>query len=498
MIKRIFTLLFLGYFSASAQMNTLTNPGGPRLNAPVLSTKQGWVNVDKPIDLMDLRGKIVLLDFWTYGCINCQHLVPELKRLEQEYSKELVVIGVHSAKFAKEKETEHVLKAIQKYGIQHPVINDGDRELWSAYTVKAWPTVVMIDPEGKIVGQQSGEGIYWIAKPTIDKVIAEFSGRMNLEPFSYKKPGGGSALLRFPQRIISDSKGNYFVSDGGNNRIIKINKTGKILEKIGDGSKGFKGGTFANAQFNDPQGMALKGNILYIADTRNHSIRKIDLNSKQVSNYLGTGIQNENYIVDDAGPEDGLNSPWDLWIDGNTMYIAMAGCHQIWKSELAGGEPKATAIAGDGAEALRDGQWKQCSFNQPSGIYLSGGKLYIADPEASAIRVLDVKSGVVKTILGSGLFTFGDADGPAKNALIQHSMDVAVKDNWVYIADTYNGKIKVLDTKTNIVSTLAEGLDEPNGLLLEGETLWVTDTNNHQIVQIDLKSKTKTVLQVHE
>src|SRR5215475_7196021 len=131
-----------------------------RVRAPEITGGRGWLNTDKPLSLAALKGKVVLLDFWTYGCINCIHIIPDLKKLEAKYPNQLVVIGVHSAKFLNEKGTENIRQAILRYEIEHPVVNDKDFEIWQSYTARSWPTLVLINPKGKEVGRHSGEGIY--------------------------------------------------------------------------------------------------------------------------------------------------------------------------------------------------------------------------------------------------------------------------------------------------------------------------------------------------
>ncbi|HEX2869201.1 MAG TPA: thioredoxin-like domain-containing protein [Ignavibacteriales bacterium] len=129
-------------------------------DAPEFPDGLDWLNVDHPIKLSDLRGKVVLLDFWTFCCINCMHIIPDLKKLEAKYPGELAVIGVHSAKFLSEQETGNIRQAILRYDIEHPVVNDKDFKIWTSYGANAWPTVVLIDPRGDVVGHHSGEGVY--------------------------------------------------------------------------------------------------------------------------------------------------------------------------------------------------------------------------------------------------------------------------------------------------------------------------------------------------
>ncbi|MCJ8166098.1 redoxin domain-containing protein [Pontibacter sp. E15-1] len=461
-----------------------------RVNAPDLNTEFDWLNSTRKWSLKEFRGKIVLLDFWTFGCINCQHILPDLKRLEQEYADVLVVIGVHSAKFDAEKQNETIWQAIRKFGIEHPVVNDASFRLWNEYGIRAWPTVVLIDPNGKVVGQHAGEGVYKTVQPYIQKMKAEFDRELNREPITFRdEPPQPQTTLLYPSKLTHDSEGHLYLSDSGHNRILKLNQQGEVLEVIGSGAQGFANGSYTEATFYEPHGLALYHGSLYIADTKNNAIRKVDLASRQVSTVAGTGELAYYFLDEQLDVPVNPNSPWDLLVLEEDLYIANAGNHQILRLDLATGQ--AYRFAGSGREALTDGPLLEAAFNQPSGLSHNGHVLYIADAEASAIRTLNTKTGMVLTPLGRGLFDFGDLDGHVDDALLQHCVGLEVIDSAVYIADTYNGKIKVLDMSHQRVRTLADGLSEPNDVLFLNGQLWVTSTNSHQLFKVDLHSGVK-------
>lgn len=466
-----------------------------RVNAPELHTRFGWLNTDKPYALKDFRGKFVLLDFWTYGCINCQHILPDLKRLEEEYPEELVVIGVHSAKFDAEKSDEAIRNAIRKFGIQHPVINDADFSIWRHYAINAWPTIVLIDPDGKVVGQRAGEGVYDVVKPNLDTRLPEFTDRLNREIISFKREEKPKSLLSFPSKILA-ANDTVFVADSGNNRILRMDRNGKILEKIGSGKSGFTNGSFAEATFSEPHGMALRGDTLYVADTRNNAIRKIDMATKTVTTAAGNGELGYYFGPDKWGVPVEPNSPWDLMIKEEMLYIANAGNHQILQMNLQ--TNMVMRFAGTGSEALVDGNLHDAAFNQPSGLALQNENLYIADAEASAVRCLNLQNGEVSTLLGTGLFDFGDMDGTADVALLQHLVGLTVKDNCLFLADTYNGKVKIFDLEKKKVRTLAEGFSEPNDVEFVGDTLWVSSTNAHEVYKVNPETGEKSLILVEE
>jgi DNA-binding beta-propeller fold protein YncE len=463
--------------------------------APEVNSTFGWLNTDKAYALKDFRGKIVLLDFWTLGCINCQHIIPEVKKLQEKFSKELVVIGVHSAKFKSERETQRIQAAISKFGIDHPVVNDADYAVWKAYGVEAWPTLVLISPDGKIAFKGEGENVYNQFSPRIEKLINDYKDVIDTKPFVFRQQESNvSTPLKFPSKMIADKNGNFWISDYGNNRVIKIDDSGKILEIIGKGKQGFEDGKFSTVTFNGPQGLAIRNDSLWIADSKNNSIRMANLATKQVTTVAGNGKMGY-YFNNDKWDEPVLpNSPWDLLIDKGYLYIADAGNHQVLRMDLKNN--KVYRFAGSGFEGIKDSDLKTSTFSQPSGITKKADDIYVADPEASAIRQIDLKNETVRTVVGKGLFKFGDEDGDIKNVLLQHCVGLTEDNGNIYIADSYNGKVKVLKTKSNTVSTLVTDLNEPNDVLIAGNELWITDTNNDRVIKFNLVRKVKEVVNI--
>jgi DNA-binding beta-propeller fold protein YncE len=482
-------------------------------DAPEFAEDADWINTSGPITIADLRGKIVVLDFWTYGCINCIHVIPDLKRLEREYPNELVVIGVHSAKFDNEGDTQNIRWIVRRYEVEHPVINDNQFITWQRYAVRAWPTFMVIDPFGKVVGQLSGEPLYDRIAPVIATMAKEYgaANALNLDPLSQWQPDlvADDTALRFPGKVLVDEAGNrLFISDSNHNRIVVAAlDTYEALDVIGTGEAGLQDGDFATAQFFRPQGLTLIGNTLYVADTENHAIRQINLDSQTVITVAGTGKQTFNYSDSGPGPDMDLNSPWDLTAHDGMIYIAMAGQHQLWVYDTASGE--IGPYAGSGREALTDGKLLAAGMNQPSGIDTDGTVLYFADPEASAIRTADLTpDGEVKTIVGVGLFDFGDVDGTGDKVRLQHALGVTVADDgYLYVADTYNNKIKRIDPTTRESVTFlgtgeagfADGsaplFYEPGGIDYAGGKLYIADTNNNAIRVADVATGVVTTVE---
>jgi DNA-binding beta-propeller fold protein YncE len=465
--------------------------------APDFPAGLDWINTGgKPISIKQLRGKVVLLDFWTYGCINCFHVIPDLKKLEAKYPTSLVIIGVHSAKFATEGKTAHIAAVVQRYGLEHPVVNDDQLRVWDEYGAQGWPTLTVIDPAGNVVGQVSGEGHYELLDKVIGTLTSDFAARKQLDTkplwFAGLHEKMPDTQLLYPGKVLADVKGGrLFIADSNHDRIVVTTLDGKVTAVIGDGKPGLNDGAFSTAEFHYPQGLTLfDADTLYVADTDNSALRRVDLRKGTVTTVAGDGKQTYMDDGDQAAAKAELDTPWDVLAHGGLVYIAMAGQHQLWTYDPA--KQEIARFAGSGREGIDDGELAEASFAQPSGLSTDGGTLYVADPEASAVRAVDLSGHFarVKTLVGLGLFTFGDVDGSGDEVRLQHDLGVAWHDGRIYIADTYNGKIKVLDPSKKSVTTLVGGelLEEPGGLSVGGDTLYVADTDHGRIVSVDLRS----------
>lgn len=526
------SLVALSLITHSGHLYAQTDPGAApapenpfpnRLPAAELDGGQEWLNTSGPISLKDLRGKVVLLDFWTYCCINCMHVLPDLAYLEKKYPNELVVIGVHSAKFDNEKESGNIRKAILRYEIEHPVVNDASMVIWRKFAVRAWPTLVVIDPEGYYCGYVSGEGNRELLEKVVDRLIAYHRSKKTLDEtpvrFDLERARQPETPLRFPGKVLADQASQrLFVSDSNHNRIVVASLDGTVQEVIGRGTIGRVDGSYAEAEFDHPQGMALVDQKLYVADTENHLIRVVDLTQKTVATLAGTGVQGHTRKGAGTLRETAIASPWDVLHLEGVLYIAMAGPHQIWSHRL--GTDSIQPYAGSGREDIINGPLESSALAQPSGLATDGRFLYVCDSEGSAIRKITTRPdnnlaspiGTVTTVAGTSdlpngrsLFEFGDEDGPVATARLQHPLGVACHEGQLLIADTYNHKIRLVNPMGKTVSTWLMGADpqtsinppgfsEPAGLSIAGSHLYVADTNNHRICRIDLNSKAMTVL----
>ena len=437
-----------------------------------------------------------------------------MRKLEEKYADELVVVGVHSAKFSAEKDYENVRKAVLRYDIEHPVVNDKDFQVWQQYGARAWPTLMFIDPEGKVLGKHEGEFAVSDMDSLLSKMIEEYDNNqlVNRTPItlSLEKNKEWERALSFPGKVLADEASDrLFIADSNHNRIVVTNLRGKLVNVIGSGEQGLRDGSFGGARFYDPQGMALGGDTLYVADTKNHALRAIDLANQSVKTIAGTGEQARRFHQGGNARFVQLNSPWDVVVEGDSLYIAMAGFHQLWSYDL--NMQEALPYAGNGRERTIDGSLSNAELAQPSGIVSDGSKLYFTDSETSAVRSADINGkGHVRTIVGLHLFEFGDVDGIGDEVRLQHPIGIELHDGVLYVADTYNNKIKRIYPTTRGASSFigigAPGHEdgagalaqfhEPAGLSVARGKLYIADTNNHAIRVADLETQEVSTLEI--
>ncbi|MET7488987.1 thioredoxin-like domain-containing protein [Streptomyces sp. NPDC005538] len=461
-----------------------------RVRAPQLTGKGGWLNTgEKQYTLADLRGRIVILDFWTFCCINCLHVLDELRELEEKHRDTVVIIGVHSPKFVHEAEHQAVVDAVERYGVEHPVLDDPELATWKQYAVRAWPTLVVIDPEGYVVAQHAGEGHAHAIERLVTELEAEHAAKGTLRRGDgpYVPPEPEPTVLRFPGKAIALPGGTFLVSDTTRHQLVELAGDGEsVVRRIGSGARGLGDGTADSAAFNEPQGLTLAedGSVL-VADTVNHALRRLDLATGAVTTLAGTGRQ---WMQGEAtsGParEVSLSSPWDVAQWQGKVWIAMAGVHQLWVYDPA--DDTVSVTAGTTNEGLVDGPGPEAWFAQPSGLAATADRLWVADSETSALRWVDLDGGV-HTAVGTGLFDFGHRDGGAEQALLQHPLGVtALPDGSVAVSDTYNHALRRYDPSTGQVTTLATDLREPSDAVLVGDEIVVVESARHRLTRLRL------------
>ncbi|MCS7480765.1 NHL domain-containing thioredoxin family protein [Umezawaea endophytica] len=461
-----------------------------RVRAPEL-VGRGWLNTGgEDVRLADLRGKVVLLDFWTFCCINCLHVLDELRPLEAEFEDVLVTIGVHSPKFVHEADPDALAAAVERYEVHHPVLDDPELTTWQAYAVKAWPTLVVVDPEGYVVHVAAGEGHLDALRQVVGELVAEHGAKGTLHRGGgpYVAPEPVDTELRFPSKAIVTPAGTLLVADSAHHRVVELEADGEtVVRRFGTGRRGRQDG--AEPTFSEPAGLALLppevasrvGYDVVVADTVNHLLRGLNLETGEVTTVAGTGEQWRGGETD--GPAAGieLTSPWDVewWAPANGVAIALAGNHTLGLFDPV--TERLSRLAGTTVEGLSDGPALEAFFAQTSGLAADGDRLWLVDSETSALRWLDADR-TVHTAIGRGLFDFGHRDGKADQALLQHPLGVAVlPDGSVAVADTYNGALRRYDPSTDEVSTLASGVAEPSGVVLVDGELVVVASAAHRL-----------------
>jgi thiol-disulfide isomerase/thioredoxin len=460
----------------------------PRVRAPELRGR-AWLNTGgDSYSISDFRGRHLLLDFWTFCCVNCLHVLDELRPLEEKYGDALVIVGVHSPKFAHEADPEAIRAAVERYDVGHPVLDDPELITWQNYTARAWPTLVLVDPNGYIVAQYSGEGHAHALDARLAELIAEHeaTGTLTRGKSPYVAPVAEPTDLRFPAKVIGLPAGGFLVADAGHHSLVELaDDATTVVRRIGTGERGFTDSTFS-----EPNGLTLLppevaaevGYDVVVADTVNHALRGVTLADGTIRTLVGTGKQ----WMDGDGT-DVLSSPWDVAWWQDRIWIAMAGVHQLWTFDPATGSTQ--IAAGTTNEGLRDGPLQDAWFAQTSGFAVAGDRLWFVDSETSSLRWIDTE---VHTAIGTGLFDFGLRDGKAGEALLQHPLGVtALPDGSVAIADTYNGAVRRFDPAGGLIETMATGLAEPSGAVVVGNELLVVESAAHRLTPVPLGSSAR-------
>jgi hypothetical protein len=424
------------------------------------------------------------------------HMLPRVRELEDAFGAALVAIGVHAGKYHRERHTAAIADACRRERITHPIVNDRQFRFWRANSVAAWPTITIVDPEGYVVAQQAGELPYAPLHEFLQGLITEHEEKGTLErsPWTLRQEPDlvDTGALRYPGKVAADIEGRIAVSDTGHHRVLFGHALGNSFEVravIGSGEPGFADGPLAEARFCEPQGLALAGDMLIVADRGNHAIRMVDFGTGQVATMAGTGRLGSGAVVAGDPLATDLRSPWDVLLHDYGLFIAMAGSHQIWRLDLR--EGRLVPHAGSGREEIGDGPAPDATLAQPMALATDEERLFFADAETSSVRLTSFEPGAdVTTLVGTGLFDFGDRDGVGEEVRLQHAAGLAwgPGNHRLWIADTYNGKLKTLDPEARRVETVEpfdEKLSEPMGLAAAGHYMFVADTNNHRILRVD-------------
>ncbi len=475
----------------------------PDFNQPGLT----WFNVAKPLTLGEVFGRLVILDFWTFSCINCLHILPSLRRIERAFKEDVVILGIHSPNFPYERDPVNVEKAIARYQIEHPVVHDAEFKLWDAYQVKVWPTLILVSPEGQIFARQAGEPDGYKLLEAVGNAVRKFKAQRKLRSAETElvKPPKQGGIMLFPGKIKKLAFNNqvfWVVADTGHHQILIFDDSGKLMQRIGRGAPGNLDGEYNRCAFDNPQGIACGENVIYVGDLGTHLIRKIDLKTQTVSTIAGNNRRGLTLTKEIPAKDSGLASVFDLELDGNNLYFTNTGTHQIAVLDLE--KDTVRPLVGSGTKDLADGLGRNAKLAQPSGLALSPDKkkLYFADSDNSSIRVLTLDDKLeVKIIAGRGMAESGRRNGGFSTARFQHPMGITLCQDFLVAADSFNTTLRKLDFKTQKTENFAEDFScldaepkpllDPEGITWDGgDRLFVVDSNQHRILVYNLKDKT--------
>ncbi|HET6396683.1 MAG TPA: redoxin domain-containing protein [Pseudoxanthomonas sp.] len=447
-----------------------------------------WLNAP-PASLHDLRGRPLVLAFVNAASAWCAQRLAELAQWQARNPGRLQVLAVQVPRFDSERQPQRSIKLLRRQGVRFPVLLDADWAAWQRYGISAWPTLLLVDAEGRERERIVGLG------GDLDRALSALCEGMP-RPLEEDLRPGPEAMpepplpLSFPAAVAAGPE-RLYVADSGHHRILECSHGGRVLRQFGLGTADLIDGPADQAAFNRPQGLALERECLYVADTGNHAVRRIQLLTGQVDTLCGNGRPGdpvEGPVA--ASARSPLNHPLGLAVAGNQLYVAGAGDHRIWSYDLGRGELHLRA--GTGELGLRDGNVRMAAFAQPTALAAVQQMLYVCDALSSAVRSVQLRTDVVQTLVGQGLWEYGDADGPRTGARLQHPLAVALSADapLLWIADSGNGTLRTLRLGGGELSTveLPRRLHGPAGLAVAAGAVWIAETDAHGILRYDIAS----------
>jgi DNA-binding beta-propeller fold protein YncE len=486
--------------TTSAQPAIALPAAEQRVRAFELAAGLDWLNVPAPLSIGSLHGRIVLLQFWSASGIHCAAHVAEMNHLHGRFREGVSVIGIHVPKFTHERTRQCAVDAVCRLGIRYPVAHDPGFVTWQHYGIGAWPSLAVIDAQGRLAARLPGERPRDALESLVEHLLEEAAatGTRSFHAAEDVRLPEPRQSLSFPARLAASER-RLYIADTGHHRVLECTHEGRIERVFGSGNPEFLDGPGHEASFNAPHGLALAHDMLYVADTGNNAVRRIRLLNGQVDTIAGSGRRGP--AATGKPGRNALCMPLDLLVRQDAIYIAMAGCHQIWR--LRPGESGSEVIAGSGRMGAGDGSPLSASFAQPSGLAVAGQDLVVSDADASALRLISLaEPREVRTVIGAGLFVFGDADGYRGDARLQYPQGLCSdpRGQQVFIADCYNGKIRILHAATGELRSLAipYPLREPSGVAVAAGALWVANTAAHEVVRFDLARASASRIAVGE
>lgn len=448
-----------------------------------------WVNCE-PLKLSSLRGRATLLWFFTGSSAQCQLELTELRVLETRFNDGLSIIGVHQPRYPQETDPQRVSKTLNRWFLRWPVIHDRDYLLWRLFDIKAWPTAVLLDAEGRVAGIYPGRERRAELEARIHVVLDDAATR-DIRSFEQtpqaRRPEPRSSVM-FPTALAGSDQFLY-VAETGRNRVLELAHDGRVNRVFGSGNAGLWDGRKAEAGFNAPQGLALGKDTLYVADTGNHALRRIRLLSGEVETLIGTGKPASGVRESGLPRTQSLNLPTGLALVHERLYLGQCGLHQIWQFDM--NTQQLAPFSGSGREDVVDSADTEAAYSQPVCLSANRDTLYVADAGGNSIRAVRLADGSVHSPVPGQVFESGDMDGGLQARLAgPRAVLFDPGRNVLWIADSVNGKLKVHALAKGETKTLGLNypLQAPGGLALAGGNLWLANTDAHELLKLDMKT----------
>ena len=459
--------------------------------APEFPQNLEWLNLSEPLRMAQLRGKVCAVAFINAGSAWSQQRLNDLAHLRARHGGRLNVVAVHVPRFEHERDARRVAKRLSRQKLDFPIAHDPDWTLWQQYGIEAWPTVVLLDGEGRIRERWVGDGQVRELDSAVtalnDAIVPRSRNDAPIELRSLREP---MLPLRFPVGVAVNA--NYlYVADSGHHRVLECDHGGRVLRQFGSGGPGFIDGPMELSAFNRPHGICLQRDMLYVADSGNHAVRRIQLRTGDIDTICGAGRPGEPVEGEVTDPRAvALDQPRALALSAEAMHIATAGDNRVWTYDM--GKRELRLLAGSGALGVADGTGKRASFAEPVGLATVQQMLYVCDAAGSAIRSVNARSGQVTTLLGEDAWNFGQADGARVEARLQQPQAIALDPDApvLWIADSGNDTLRMLRLGGGELATfeLPQRLHAPSGLVIADRVAWIADTDAHAVLRLDIQT----------
>ena len=458
--------------------------------APEFPPGLEWLNTTGPLRMSQLLGRVSALAFVNAGSAWCTQTLVDLGHLRNRYPDRLNVVAINVPRFDHEREPRRAGKRLGRHRFQFPIAHDADWTLWQHCGIEAWPTVVLVDVEGRMRERFVGDGQLREIDAAVSRLLGEATPRsLNAERIEMRRGGEPMLPLRFPSGLALS--GNYlYVADSGHHRVLECDLSGRVLRQFGSGGSGFIDGPMELAAFNRPQGLCIERDTLYIADTGNHAVRRVQLRGGDISTVVGagrSGTPKEGLVADPRMVA--LDQPRAVSLSAGNLYIATAGDNRVWRFDL--GTPGIALVAGSGRLAVVDGKAETVSFAEPTSLASVQQAIYICDAAGSAIRLANARTGQVSTVLGQDAWTHGNTDGARADARMQQPQAIALDPAApvLWIADSGNDRLRSLRLGGGELTTveLPQRLHAPGGLVVADGVVWIADTDAHAVLRYDTR-----------